>query len=99
MNHHDVEQELQHLEYIFARLSAKDAIPPLTYWRGRIDSLRKLPIVPSQRERINRLEQLLGALELAMTQRTKDTAGTKRTTGEKSTPNETLARTVPRPRR
>jgi hypothetical protein len=49
--------------------------------------MRKIPIVPSQRERINRLEQLLGTLELAAT------------TGSKSTPKETLPRAAIRSRR
>jgi hypothetical protein len=87
MNHHDVEQELQHLEYVFAHLSPKSTVPPLGYWRGRLNSLRKIPIVPSQRERINRLEQLLGALELAVK------------TEAKSTPKETLPRAAIRSRR
>ncbi|MGF7128862.1 hypothetical protein P3T40_000328 [Paraburkholderia sp. EB58] len=87
MNHHDVEQELQHLEYVFAHLSPKSTVPPLGYWRGRLNSLRKIPIVPSQRERINRLEQLLGTLELAVA------------SGSESTPKETLPRAATRSRR
>jgi hypothetical protein len=87
MNHHDVEQELQHLEYVFAHLSAKNTVPPLSYWRGRLNALRKIPIVPSQRERLNRLEQLLGALERAVT------------TGAAAVPHETLSRATNRTRR
>jgi hypothetical protein len=87
MNHHDVEQELQHFEYVFAHLSAKSTVPPLSYWRGRLAALRKIPIVPSQRERINRLEQLLAAHELAVT------------TGGKSTPHEDVSGAAIRPRR
>ncbi|WP_313957439.1 hypothetical protein [Paraburkholderia sp. BCC1885] len=64
MNHHDVEQELQHLEYVFAHISATDTVPPLSYWRNRLDSLRKKPIVPPQRVRISRLEEALGVLEV-----------------------------------
>jgi hypothetical protein len=87
MNHHDVEQEIQHLEYVFAHLSAKSTVPPLSYWRGRLSSLRKLSIVPSQRERIKRLEHALGTLELAVT------------TGAKTTPKETVSRAAIRTRR
>ena len=87
MNHHDVEQELQHLEYVFAHLSPKSTVPPLGYWRGRLNSLRKIPIVPSQRERINRLERLLGTLELDVV------------TGAAAVPHETLSRATSRTRR
>jgi hypothetical protein len=87
MNHHDVEQELQHLEYVFAHLSAKSTVPPLSYWRGRLAALRKIPIVPSQRDRLNRLEQLVGTLELAAT------------TGAAAVPHETLSRVTNRTRR
>lgn len=90
MNHHDVEQELQHFEYVFAHLSVKHTIPPLAYWRGRLDSLCKRPIVPSQRARINRLGELLGVLELAML---------KATTDEKPARSEPVAQIVPRSRR
>ncbi|MGF6242032.1 MULTISPECIES: hypothetical protein [Paraburkholderia] len=65
MNHHDVELELLHLEYVFAHLSATHTVPPLSYWRGRLNALRKIPVVPQQRDRINRLEHLLGALEVS----------------------------------
>jgi hypothetical protein len=87
MNHHNVEQELQHLEYVFAHLCATSTVPPLSYWRSRLNSLRKIPIVPSQRERINRMEQLLAALELAVI------------AGGKSTPHEAVSGAANRPRR
>jgi hypothetical protein len=90
MNHHDVEQELQHFEYVFAHLSVKHTIPPISYWRGRLDSLGKRPVVPSQRARINRLGELLGTLELAMNKATTDTT---------PAPRETMVQIAPRSRR
>jgi hypothetical protein len=64
MNHRDVEQELRHLEYVFGHITAADTVPSLTYWRGRLISLRQASIAPQQRNRINRLEQQLLKLEL-----------------------------------
>jgi hypothetical protein len=64
MNHRDVEQELRHLEYVFGHITAADTVPSLTYWRGRLISLRQASIAPQQRNRINRLEQQLLNLEL-----------------------------------
>jgi hypothetical protein len=64
MNHRDVEQELRHLEYVFGHITAADTVPSLTYWRGRLISLRQASIAPQQRNRINRLEQQLLKLEV-----------------------------------
>lgn len=64
MTHHDVEQELRHLEYVFGHIAATDDVPPLSYWRKRLEALRRLCIIPSQQKRVHRLDELLRQLEL-----------------------------------
>ncbi|HEY1998936.1 hypothetical protein [Paraburkholderia sp.] len=65
MNHQDIEQELRHLEYVFSHILATDKVPTLQYWRGRLNALRKAAAVPPHRDKMNRLEQVLRALELS----------------------------------
>ncbi len=62
MNHHQLEKDIEHLEHVIARLSAEDRIP-LSYWRDRIDRVLSAPLVPSQANRVKRLNEALRALE------------------------------------
>ncbi|CAM2138703.1 conserved hypothetical protein [Paraburkholderia tropica] len=62
MNHHQLEKDLEHLEHVIARLSGQDRIP-LSYWRGRLDSVQVAILVPSQMQRVKRLSEALCALE------------------------------------
>jgi hypothetical protein len=62
MNHQQLEKDIEHLEQIIARLSGSDRIP-LSYWRGRVDSVSGGDLVPSQLQRVKRLSEALCALE------------------------------------
>jgi hypothetical protein len=62
MNHHQLEKDIEHLEHIIGRLSGRDRIP-LSYWRGRLDSVSNANLVPSQVLRVKRLNEALRALE------------------------------------
>jgi hypothetical protein len=62
MNHHQLEKDIEHLEHIITRLSGRDRIP-LSYWRGRLDSVSSANLVPSQMLRVKRLNEALRALE------------------------------------
>jgi hypothetical protein len=62
MNHHQLEKDIEHLEHVIARLSGTDRIP-LSYWRGRIDSVSSANLVPSQALRVKRLSEALSVLE------------------------------------
>ncbi|SDE18981.1 hypothetical protein [Paraburkholderia lycopersici] len=62
MNHHQLEKDIEHLEHIIGRLSGRDRIP-LSYWRGRLDSVSTANLVPSQMLRVKRLNEALRALE------------------------------------
>ncbi|CAG9246738.1 hypothetical protein [Paraburkholderia unamae] len=62
MNHHQLEKDIEHLEHIIARLSGRDRIP-LSYWRGRLDTVSHANLVPSQMLRVKRLNDALRALE------------------------------------
>jgi hypothetical protein len=62
MNHHQLEKDLEHLEQVISRLSAKDRIP-LSYWRNRVQSVSGAALVPSQMSRVKRLDEALRALE------------------------------------
>ncbi|CAB3796399.1 hypothetical protein LMG28688_04280 [Paraburkholderia caffeinitolerans] len=63
MNHHQLEKDIEHLEQVIARLSGNDRIP-LSYWRNRIESVSNANLVPSQIQRVKRLAQALGELEM-----------------------------------
>ncbi|MFX1674524.1 hypothetical protein PWR63_20015 [Paraburkholderia sp. A2WS-5] len=63
MNHHQLERDIEHLEQVIARLSGHDRIP-LSYWRNRIESVSNAALVPSQMQRVKRLAQALGELEM-----------------------------------
>jgi len=62
MNHHQLEKDIEHLEHIISHISAEDRIP-LSYWRGRVDSVSVATLVPAQANRVKRLNAALLALE------------------------------------
>lgn len=62
MNHYQLEKDIEHLERVIARLSGKDRIP-LSYWRGRLESVSSAELVPSQVLRVKRLREALAELE------------------------------------
>ncbi|MBW0446049.1 MULTISPECIES: hypothetical protein [Burkholderiaceae] len=62
MNHHQLEKDIQHLEHVISHISAEDRIP-LSYWRNRIDSVSGAVRMPTQVNRIKRLNAALAALE------------------------------------
>jgi hypothetical protein len=64
MDHCHVEQDLEHLERILARISAGDRIP-LSYWRKRVDSVLSAARLPSHIERAKKLISALDSLELS----------------------------------
>ncbi|MPW15394.1 hypothetical protein GCT13_00305 [Paraburkholderia sp. CNPSo 3157] len=63
MNHEQIEKDIEHLEHVISRISAADGIP-LSYWRGRIDSVSLTALVPSQVRRVQKLSDALHALEV-----------------------------------
>lgn len=65
MNHQQLEKDIQHLENVIARLSGSDRIP-LSYWRNRVDSVLTAELVPSQAQRVKRINEALRALEARM---------------------------------
>ncbi len=62
MNHHQLEKDIEHLEHVIARISGQDRIP-LSYWRGRVDTVLNADLVPSQVRRVKRLNDALRELE------------------------------------
>jgi hypothetical protein len=62
MNHHQLENDLEHLEHVLARISGGDRIP-LSYWRKRIDDVNAAASIPSQKTRAQRLGEALNELE------------------------------------
>jgi hypothetical protein len=62
MNHHQIENDIQHLENVIMRLSDTDRIP-LSYWRNRVDAVSTAELVPSQRQRVKRIREAIRALE------------------------------------
>lgn len=62
MNHHQLEKDIEHLEHVIARLSGQDRIP-LSYWRGRLETVLSADLVPAQVQRVKRLSEALYALE------------------------------------
>jgi hypothetical protein len=62
MNHYQLETDIQHLEQVLTHISSNDRIP-LSYWRKRVDSLTSASAVPSQRSRVQKLNEALRALE------------------------------------
>ncbi|AUT62550.1 MULTISPECIES: hypothetical protein [Paraburkholderia] len=62
MDNYQLESELQHLERVLARMAAEHRFP-LSYWRTRLNAVLAARLVPSQRSRASRLDELLRALE------------------------------------
>ncbi|RAS21877.1 hypothetical protein NDK50_35970 [Paraburkholderia bryophila] len=62
MDHHQLEKDIEHLEHVISHISAQDRIP-LSYWRGRIDSVSGAVRMPAQATRVKRLNAALSELE------------------------------------
>jgi hypothetical protein len=65
INHHQLEKDIEHLEYVLSRFSGEDRIP-LSYWHGRLEAVMNADLVPSQLQRVKRLRDILGSLEQRM---------------------------------
>lgn len=61
MSYHNVDKELAHLEQVFRVISARDRFP-LSYWQKRLNALRLASMMPTQRQRVARLEATLRVL-------------------------------------
>ncbi|MFM0627277.1 hypothetical protein [Paraburkholderia xenovorans] len=64
MNYQELDKEIAHLERVFGMISSNDRIP-LSYWHNRLRNLPKPTLMPTQRERIARLEETLRSLNEA----------------------------------
>lgn len=78
MSYQDIDKEIAHLELVFELISTNDRIP-LSYWRNRLSKFPKPWLMPTQCERLARLEAALHALEQSA--ETEDTALPLRSTG------------------
>jgi hypothetical protein len=63
MNHQQLEKDIEHLEHLLPRIATADRPLPLSYWRDRVDGLSGAARVPSQVNRVKRLNEALCALE------------------------------------
>jgi collagenase-like PrtC family protease len=63
MSYDEMERELRHLEYVLSHTTSADTVPTLDYWRNRLHALRQETAEPAQRERLERLEEMLCSLE------------------------------------
>ena len=64
MNHQEINREIAHLERVFVVISTSDRIP-LSYWQERLRGLVSPCLMPSQRERVARLMEMLRLLKKA----------------------------------
>ncbi|ASW00534.1 hypothetical protein [Paraburkholderia aromaticivorans] len=64
MNHQEIDREIAHLERVFAVISNNDRIP-LSYWQSRLHGLARPCLMPTQRERVARLADMLRLLKEA----------------------------------
>lgn len=64
MNHQEIDREIAHLERVFVAISTNDRIP-LSYWQERLRGLVEPCLMPSQRERVARLVEMLRLLKEA----------------------------------
>jgi hypothetical protein len=64
MNYQELDKEIAHLERVFGMISTNDRIP-LSYWHNRLRNLPRPTLMPTQRERIARLEETLRSLNEA----------------------------------
>jgi hypothetical protein len=62
MDNYQMESELQHLERVLGHIAADHRFP-LSYWRSRLNKVLAAALVPSQRARARRLDEVLKALE------------------------------------
>ncbi|MBP0590026.1 hypothetical protein J8I87_09885 [Paraburkholderia sp. LEh10] len=62
MDNYQLESELNHLERVLAHMAAENRFP-LSYWRVRLNALLAASLVPSQRTRARKLDELLHTLE------------------------------------
>jgi hypothetical protein len=62
MDNYQLESELHHLERVLSHMAAEHRFP-LSYWRNRLDAVLAAPLVPSQRTRARKLDDLLRTLE------------------------------------
>ena len=62
MDNYQLESELQHLERVLSHMAAEHRFP-LSYWRGRLNAVLAARLVPSQRTRARKLDDLLRVLE------------------------------------
>jgi len=65
MNHRQVEIDICHLESVVNRTGSRHGLS-LSYWRGRVDLVMALDLVPSQRIRANRISAALAVFEAAV---------------------------------
>lgn len=75
MNHHQLERDIEHLERVIVRLSGNDRIP-LSYWRGRLETVLGADLVPAQAQRVKRLSEALHALEHRLRESMRDDTNT-----------------------
>jgi hypothetical protein len=61
MGYQEIDREIAHLEVVFGLISARDRFP-LSYWHQRLRALHRESMVPTQRERVARLEAMLRSL-------------------------------------
>lgn len=78
MSYQDIDKEIAHLELVFELISTNDRIP-LSYWHNRLSKFPKPWLMPTQCERLARLEAALHALEQSA--ETEDAALPLRSTG------------------
>jgi hypothetical protein len=61
MSYQNVDKEIAHLEHVFRVISGRDRFP-LSYWQKRLHALRIASMMPTQRQRVVRLEATLRLL-------------------------------------
>jgi hypothetical protein len=63
MDNYQLENELRHLEQVLNHYVAATQRFPLSYWRGRLNAVLVIALVPSQRTRVRKLDERLRVLE------------------------------------
>ena len=62
MDNYQLETELKHLEQVIGHVNVEQRFP-LSYWRSRLNKVLAAQLVPSQRARAKKLNEVLYALE------------------------------------
>jgi hypothetical protein len=62
MDNYQLETELKHLEQVLGHVNVEQRFS-LSYWRSRLNKMLVAQLVPSQRARAKRLDDMLRALE------------------------------------